>query len=186
MSSGHNVPMAPPTPIPLGFVGAGVTLVADGKYHEVVRRLARGSRRRFLANVFIVDPTPGRDPELNVDSLLSDLGFAARRGVDVRLLIGGSRSNMEIAEATVMAYWRARQHGIPTRLIAFKRDQSSHVKIVISDSSILTGSHNWSGGAFSNAQTQDSVLIDSADAAVFFASHFAREWKVAARKGDNV
>jgi phosphatidylserine/phosphatidylglycerophosphate/cardiolipin synthase-like enzyme len=112
--------------------------------------------------------------------------IALQRGVDVRLLIGGSRSNVQIAEATIMANWRARQIGIPTRLISFKPKLSSHVKIVISDALTLAGSHNWSGGAFSGMQVQDSLLIDSADAAGFFASRFDRQWKAAKRQGDYV
>ena len=171
---------------PYGFSDALVSVVADGEYHDVVQRLARRSRWRFVANVFIVDPTPGRDPLLKVDGILWDMSLAFLRGVDVRLMIGGSRSNRQIAEATIMAHWRARQLGIPTRLLAFHPKLSSHSKVVVSDTVTLAGSHNWSGGAFSGSQVQDSILITSADAAAFFASRFDRQWGAAKRPSHHV
>src|SRR5437016_6490129 len=137
--------------VPCGIAEANVTLIADGEYYDTVQHLVRRCKGRFFANVFIVDPTPGRDPMLKVDTLLADMRLALQRGVDARLIIGGSRSNVQIAEATIMANWRARQLGVPTRLIAFKPRLSSHAKVVVSDTLTLAGSHNGSGGAFHGA-----------------------------------
>jgi phosphatidylserine/phosphatidylglycerophosphate/cardiolipin synthase-like enzyme len=162
-----------------GIEDAKVALISDADYRRVVQHLARTSGERFLANIFIVDPTPGRDSNLKVDSLLVELQGAAERGVDVRLLIGGSSSNTQIAEATIMAHWRAKQLGIESKLIAFNPGASSHMKIVVSDDAVLSGSHNWSGGAFSGSQVQDSILILSADAAALFSSQFEKDWKAA-------
>lgn len=172
--------------LPDGVEGASVALVADAHYHSVVRHLAGISTSRFLANIFIVDPTPARDPDLNVDSLLIELRCAAQRGVDVRLLIGGSRTNPLISEVTVMAQWRSQQLGLSSRLVSLLPNTSSHVKMVVADDYVLSGSHNWSGGAFSSLQVQDSILIVSPDAASYLATRFEKNWRAAVRDNRHV
>jgi phosphatidylserine/phosphatidylglycerophosphate/cardiolipin synthase-like enzyme len=159
-----------------GVLGANVYSVYDGGYFDITRFLIQGANERCYTNVFIVDPTPGRDPNLRVDDLLRQLRLAHLRGVDVRLIIGGSRKNASIAEATLMAYGRARQLRIPAKLLALRRKRSSHSKIFIADDSLLIGSHNWSGGAFGEGQTQDSVVVESDGLAAYLAAQFCALW----------
>jgi phosphatidylserine/phosphatidylglycerophosphate/cardiolipin synthase-like enzyme len=167
--------------IAIGVEGAQVRLVADGAYYQEARRLMTAARSRLLCSLFIVDLATDRDPEQKVNSLLYELSAARWRGVDARLLVGGSRDNVDIAELGLSAVLRAAQVGLPCRLLAVQDVRGSHVKLVIADDWVLTGSHNWSGGAFTG-QLQDSVLVRSADLAAYLGVAFERGWRRAGRR----
>lgn len=155
--------------------GGEVRLVRDTDYGPEVLRLVRGARERCWCSLFIVDLHPGRDPELAVPGVLRELAVATWRGVDARLLLGGSRSNLAIAHAVTTTLMVARHLGIPSRGLA--RDQrGSHVKLVVADDWVLTGSHNWSPGSF-GGETQDSVAVRSADLASGLAALFRGQWR---------
>jgi phosphatidylserine/phosphatidylglycerophosphate/cardiolipin synthase-like enzyme len=166
-------------PIPLGVSGGRASLVFDEAYFARIQSLIAGAKRTCLCSLFIVDPSPLRDRHLIVDSLLRDLAGAHWRGIDVRLLIGGSRDNIDIAEASDLARARALQLGIPCRWATSRPIRGSHAKYVIVDDTILLGSHNWSPGAFTD-QTQDSVVLESADLATFLTRLFDGQWVAAA------
>jgi phosphatidylserine/phosphatidylglycerophosphate/cardiolipin synthase-like enzyme len=156
---------------------ARVSAVPDEQYGPVCRDLIRAARRRCLCSVFIVDTWPWRDNDLVIDALLIDLASTAWRGADVRLLIGGSRSNLQLAEVAAAARARARELGIACRwLTSVPGRRGSHVKLVIADDDVLTGSHNWSSGAF-EGQTQDSVHVRSAALAAYLADTFEQQWR---------
>jgi hypothetical protein len=162
---------------PVAVSGGSVRLVADGEYLPTLLSLVGSVSWRCLCSIFLVDLAPARDPSLLVDSVLFDLQEARWRGVDVRLLIGGSRTNFEIAELSELARARTLQLGIPCRWLTSRNVRGSHSKLVIADRRVLTGSHNWSPGAFGDEQTQDSLLIDSPDLAAYLASEFRRQWR---------
>lgn len=65
------------------------------------------------------------------------------------------------------------------RLLAARPRRGSHVKLVIADERVLTGSQNWSHGAFFE-QTQDALLLDSAALAAQLGVLFAGQWQRAA------
>jgi phosphatidylserine/phosphatidylglycerophosphate/cardiolipin synthase-like enzyme len=165
-------------PIPLGVTGARVQLLSDQGYLPALTALVDTSVHRCLCSMFIVDVSPLRDRALKVDSLLSALAAARWRGVDVRLLIGGSRDNLDIAETADVARARAGELGIPARWTTSAPRRGTHVKLVVVDDSVLTGSHNWSGGAF-GSQVQDSLVVASPDLAAYLASLFERQWAAA-------
>lgn len=155
---------------------ARVAAVPDEQYGPVCRNLVRGARYRCLCSVFIVDTWPWRDNDLVIDALLIDLASTAWRGADVRLLLGGSRSNLRLAEVAAAARARARELGISCRwLTSVAGRRGSHVKLVIADDDVLTGSHNWSSGAF-DGQVQDSVHVRSAALAAYLAAMFEEQW----------
>lgn len=161
--------------IPVGVLDARARLVADDEYLPQIRALVAGARQTCLCSMFIVDLTPRVHGRPIVDSVLADLAEARWRGVDVRLLIGGSRDNTEIAETADVARARALQFGIPVRWVTSHPRRGTHAKLVIVDDFVLTGSHNWSAGAFTN-QTQDSVLVASKDLALYLTAMFERSW----------
>ena len=164
---------------PIGVHGASCALVADQHYAEIVSRLIHSAEHYCLCCLFIVDPDPLDDLELRVDRVLLDLASAVWRGVDARLLIGGSRENWRIRDATLVAHQRARQYGIDSRLMAPNTEQRSiHDKWLVVDDDVLLGSHNWSGGAFSG-QVQDSVLVRNTDLAAYFVHRFEQRWPLA-------
>jgi phosphatidylserine/phosphatidylglycerophosphate/cardiolipin synthase-like enzyme len=112
-----------------------------------------------------------------VGEIIDDLEEAKWRGVDVRVLIGGSRSTFAIAEAAAIAHDHLSARAIPNRwLTSTKGERGSHAKTVVADESVLLGSHNWSPGAFHN-QTQDSIRIVSPSLAEYFAERFERQWR---------
>lgn len=164
---------------PIGVTAARVALVADAAYPAVVRDLIQSASRWCLASVFIVDVNAHRDPELKVAQVLRDLAEAQWRGVETRLLIGGSRENLAIAEACSIARDHVVSLGLDCRMLADSDVRGSHCKFLVADDAVLTGSHNWSRSAFSG-ETQDSTLIQSAGAAAYFLDLFEQQWSRAA------
>jgi len=162
------------------FSNPGVTSIQDGDYYQTVLGLIRNSVNHCLCSVFIIDHALNEDADVRVDRVLLELAGAAWRGVDTRLLIGGSRNNPKIRGATLLAKARADELGVETRLAAFSKHNSNHLKLVIGDNYILTGSHNWSRGMFGD-QTQDSVLLESSALAAAMCAYFQQEWLKAKR-----
>jgi len=120
--------------------------------------------------------SPERDRELLVDSILLEIAKAIWRGVDVRLLIGGSRSTFEIAKLSDAARNRALSLGIPCRLLESHKIRGSHVKLVIADDLVLLGSHNFSHNDLIDV-TQDSLLIKSDSCSAYLSTLFEDQWK---------
>ncbi|MGB5819760.1 MAG: phospholipase D-like domain-containing protein [Saonia sp.] len=150
--------------------------IIDGDYYESVLRAIRSSQHICYCSLFIVDYHLEEDRDLIVDTLLTEMSNADWRGVDTRLIIGGSRTNQQILDATLLAWARAKELGINVRLAAVAKNNNSHVKLAIIDDIVITGSHNWSEGMFGE-QTQDSVLLRGTDLAVHLIDYFENHWK---------
>lgn len=164
--------------IPTAVAPARAHLVSDGEYNPALLGLLDSARMRLLCSLFIVDITATPNGGLMVDDLLMHLADARWRGVDVRLLVGGSRDNIALAEAADAARARARALGIDCRWLSSRNVRGSHAKLVIADDTVLTGSHNWSAGALSGEhQTQDSVMVASRDLAAVLAQRFEAQWQ---------
>jgi phosphatidylserine/phosphatidylglycerophosphate/cardiolipin synthase-like enzyme len=166
--------------IAIGVLGGQAGLVPDNRYAEVARWLCQHAQQRIYASVFIVDvSSSGHQASARaVLDLLQDMRDAVRRGVDVRLAVGGSRNNPDIADSAEGGVVHARRLGIPSKMLSLYSDQSSHKKLLVVDDRVLIGSHNWSEGAFSD-QTQDSVLVENAALASWLADELAAEWRAA-------
>jgi phosphatidylserine/phosphatidylglycerophosphate/cardiolipin synthase-like enzyme len=162
--------------IALGVRRPAVASVADSTYSDVVLQLIRSAHRRCLCSLFIVDIDPRHDRDLKVFALLKELQAAGWRGVDVRLLIGGSRTNLEIAESANAARDVAASLAIRTRWLTSRPNRGSHAKMVVVDDRLILGSHNWSGGAFAD-QRQDSIALESPGLAEYLAAVFERQWQ---------
>lgn len=160
----------------VGVKQARVRLLPDNSYRPALNSAVQNAFRRVLCSIFIVDVSPGRDRTLMVDSLLVELGAAKWRGADVRLLIGGSRTNFDIAQLAVAARTRAQSLRIPCRALMALPVRGSHSKMVITDDTVFLGSHNWSPGAFSN-QVQDSISIESKALSAVLSDLFEMQWK---------
>jgi len=169
----------------VGVLGAKITLVSDSSYATVVRKLIAASRHVCFCNLFIVDLRPRSDEELAIHSLLIDLAAATWRGVDVRLLVGGSRSNLDMALTAELARTVAGVMKIPCRWLTCHPTRGSHSKWVVGDDWVLIGSHNWSSGAFAG-QTQDSVLVRSDALAAYLGSKFESLWMRAGGGNEDV
>lgn len=169
----------------IGTAGGEAALVHDEDYGPVAASLIARARHYCLAMVFIVDPDPVEDDDLLVDGLLRDMAAAAWRGVDARLVIGGSRTTGDITDATLLGRARARMLGLPCRLVAAREQPSNHTKCLVSDGHVLLGSHNWSPGALTG-QRQDSVLIADNALAAHYLTAVLTQWETAAAEGFDV
>jgi phosphatidylserine/phosphatidylglycerophosphate/cardiolipin synthase-like enzyme len=155
-----------------------VSRVSDGSYFPVAMELIRRAHRRCLVSMFIVDYDMLADPMARIDRLLVALITARWRGAEVKILVGGSRENGPILESAVLAVARAQQLGLDVRLAASVAGNNSHVKLLIADDLVLSGSHNWSRGIF-GSETQDSVLFDDGKMSALLASYFSEQWYTA-------
>lgn len=149
-------------------------MVHDQEYPDVLSGMIARAKYRVWASLFIVDINPQGDPGLRVLNIFHELSAARWRGVDVRLVISGSRDNLAIAEATASAVLLAEQFKIPTTWLAAVPRRGSHSKFVIADDEVLLGSQNWSPSAFL-ASTQDSVWSESAALAAYLGGIFAEQ-----------
>jgi len=155
--------------------GATCELLVDEQYSQALRHSIQSAQRRCLCTIFIID-LKSRCPANCVADVIDDLEAAHWRGVDVRVLIGGSRSSFEIGEAAAIAFEHLAARCIPSRwLTSDKSARGNHAKAVIADETVLLGSHNWSPGSF-HKDTQDSVCITSAPLAEYFAGLFESSW----------
>jgi phosphatidylserine/phosphatidylglycerophosphate/cardiolipin synthase-like enzyme len=168
--------MPPDGPPPTPCAAADVALVHDAGYVDAVLGMAGRASERLWCSLFIVDPAPMHDRDLRVLGILEALAVARWRGVDVRLLLGGSRTNLDIAAATAGASAVAQRLGVPTRWLTRRPRRGSHVKCVVADDEALTGSHNWSPGALSG-QVQDSIWLRSPELVAVIADRLADQWE---------
>lgn len=158
------------------FLDAMCELVVDDLYRDVLRREIQSAVRRCLVTMFIIDLKSHCITNCVVE-VIDDLEEAKWRGVDVRVLIGGSRSTFAIAEAAAIAQDHLSSRAIPNRwMTSTKGERGSHAKMVVIDETVLLGSHNWSPGAF-YSDTQDSIRIVSKSLAEYFAVEFERGWR---------
>jgi phosphatidylserine/phosphatidylglycerophosphate/cardiolipin synthase-like enzyme len=158
----------------LGVLDADVALVSDGEYQTVVTGMARRARHRVWASLFMLDlATP--DPKLRVLGVLQELAAARWRGVDVRLLIGGSRDNLQMAESSATALAMAKRLELTTRWMTSRDARGTHAKFVVADDEVLLGSHNWSLSAFA-LSAQDSVWLRSPELAAYLSDAFVSQW----------
>jgi len=169
----------------VGVAPAGVALVSDADYAATATTFIRSAVHYCHCMLFIVDTDPAEDGNLLVDGLLHELAALAWQGTDTRLLIGGSRDNTRIRDVCLASRARAQSLGVPTRLVAATAQRSVHTKMLVSDTRCLLGSHNWSPGAL-GGQRQDSVFVENAELAAYFASRFQERWATGQEDGFNV
>jgi len=156
--------------------GVRVQLLSGARYRDATIAAIRSSVLRCWCSLFIIDLTTSFGMPLTVDPVIEELERAVRRRVDVRLVIGGSRTSLEIAELADAARAFCRSHEVPCRWLTSKDVRGSHAKIVIADALSIVGSHNWSPGAFGGEQVQDSLLIRSGVLSVQLSGLFMQQW----------
>jgi phosphatidylserine/phosphatidylglycerophosphate/cardiolipin synthase-like enzyme len=158
----------------VGVLDARVALVSDRRYARIAAEMIERARRRVWASIFLVD-FAHPDPGLTVLNVLHEMAAARWRGADTRLLIGGSRTNVEMAEGSATALAVARRLQLPSRWLTSRATRGSHAKYIVADDEVLMGSHNWSPSAFRHS-TQDSVFVNSPQLAAYLADAFAAQW----------
>ena len=157
---------------------AGPWLIPDRDYLSFVGRLFAGAERRCLASLFLVDGAPWRDREFVMDGILVALAEASWRGVDARLLVGGSRSSAMMLQVAEAARKRARILRVPCRWLTSIPKLAGHAKVVIADNHVLVGSHNWSSRPFER-EAPDSVCVSSVSLSHLLDKRFRQQWQTA-------
>lgn len=157
-----------------------VAALTDSAYYSTLKGLVPRTHSRLWCSLFIVDLTWSLGMDNAVLDVILDLREASWRGVDTRLLVGGSRTNGTIAERSALARDFCVNVGVPCRWLTSRQLRGSHAKVVVADDACIVGSHNWSNGAF-HSQTQDSVLVYSAALADRLGRTFERRWEEADR-----
>lgn len=162
--------------LPIGVDAPKVALIYDNKYYITLQNIIAKSNRICLASVFIVElKSGGFDRDLKVYQILKLLREAQWRGVEVKLIIGGSRDNLLIAQSSEVARYITLSMGIDCKWLTSVDLRGSHSKVVIADDFVLSGSHNWSASAFIN-QIQDSILVESPALSSYCQDIFYNQW----------
>jgi phosphatidylserine/phosphatidylglycerophosphate/cardiolipin synthase-like enzyme len=125
-------------------------------YHTTAIRLIEGARTRVTVAVFVMR----LDDDGPVEHLLRALSAAARRGVDVRVVLDRGRdwrtgeSDLKHQEAGEQLV----RSGV--RVVLDEDERTTHAKVlVIDDRHVVVGSHNWTRSALV-ANREWSLLID--------------------------
>lgn len=159
------------------FETRSALLLADGDYLPYTSSRIRHAVKRVWASIFIIDVRTHRDRDRDVRGLLAELVAADRRGVDVRLVIGRPRDASSIYLANITTYhFLSKFKRLPVRVYRPAERDLHHSKyVVVDDSLVISGSHNWTHDAF-NDNVELSVAVESVDLNGQLADEFARNW----------
>ncbi|HPP77719.1 phospholipase D-like domain-containing protein [Methanospirillum sp.] len=168
-----------PVFVPVSFTGASVTPVFSPDTSILVADLINTSRSRvWIQQAYIKEyPKNGTNP------FLAAAIDAARRGVDVRILLDGYYYNIEGEqdndEMVTSLKTLAAQENIPLQAEILYPEKAGllkvHTKGVIADDQVLISSMNWNeNSACFNREA--GVIIRSSEAASYFASVFLTDW----------
>lgn len=162
------------------FAAEEVVVLHDRDYVLWLVERLRTARSRILAVQFIADVRPQVDDGREVRAVAELLARAAWRGLDVRLVLSRFVGADAVAEPNrVLARWLA-PRGVGTRLYK-PRDSSRRANVhskfvVIDDHWVVTGSHNWTPGAFRENHEQ-SIAVRSTEVAARLRSTFEGYWE---------
>jgi phosphatidylserine/phosphatidylglycerophosphate/cardiolipin synthase-like enzyme len=152
---------------------ASAALVFDGEYVAAAGDAIRNSRERAYCSMFLIDPV---DPSGRVDQLLDALGDAAWRGVDTRVVIAGAREIVDMVLLSASALSVLNSLSVPCRWLTSMPERGSHAKILVADNTCFVGSHNWTSGAMSGKQRQESLVVVSPTAATILSATVLEQW----------
>lgn len=127
-------------------------------YHTTAIRLIDGARSRVTVAVFVMR----LDEDGPVEQLLRALSAAARRGVEVRVVLDRGR-DWRTGQADAKhqeAGERLVRSGV--KVVLDEDERTTHAKVlVVDDRHVVVGSHNWTRSALTTNR-EWSVLVDDA------------------------
>lgn len=158
-----------------GFEVEQAIALKNADYPAYLGAVVREARSRIWAVNFFVNPCVAQDDHYEVRDLLTELGYAQWRGVDVRLLVTRSETPViRIANETTVSFLR--HLNVAARFYSGRGRTSTHSKyLVIDDNLIVLGSHNWSPDAF-RLNDEDSVAATSGPLCTWLADEFSGLW----------
>jgi hypothetical protein len=155
---------------------AGPWLIPDRDYLGFIERLFASAERRCLASLFVVGSAPWGDRRALMEGLLRELAEARWRGIDARLLVGGSPENVMSAELAREAERRANVLRVPCRWLTRTPQLANHARVVIADDHVLVGTHGWLERTATDG-AKDSVCVTSTSLARQLADRFNTQWR---------
>jgi hypothetical protein len=152
---------------------AGVGVVRNAAYLDLVLELIEASRQRAWVEVFFFTSAAGGPGE----QLLAALAGARGRGVDTRLIVDTDlvEDVHQANRINEQSLKRLRASKIPFRLDP--AGTTSHGKtLVVDDSQLITGTHNWTTRAIFELD-ETSLYLESTTLAARAAERFAQLWR---------
>jgi phosphatidylserine/phosphatidylglycerophosphate/cardiolipin synthase-like enzyme len=158
-----------------------ITLVRDRQYAALLEARLESARGRVWAHLFSVNPRVTEDSSLVVRSALQRLVRVARRGVDVRVLVGGNGRGLQGGPpGNDEAVGILGALGAEARVYEGPGPTGSHAKyVLVDDDFALVGSHHWSPRAL-GIGGDTSVGVTSPALNFELARRFVDAWRLAA------
>jgi phosphatidylserine/phosphatidylglycerophosphate/cardiolipin synthase-like enzyme len=128
-----------------------------------LRAVIEGARQRLFITVPYVHPEV---PAVAV--LLEAVATAAACGADVRLLLGERPQPRDAG--------RLRGAGFPIRRMDPRRNTRGHAKGLVTESTAVVGSANWSAGGLT-LNWEAALVARQPEAARYFGDAFLRDWE---------
>lgn len=155
-----------------------VVPLRDKDYYWFVLEQIRSAKKRIWASIFLIDVYRSSDPFLEVRTLVKELAYAKKRGVNVRLITGRSTRNPIIREMNMITRTFMRTKGLTVRYYRDAPKPRIHDKFVIFDDDLFVlGSHNWMSDGF-NESAEDSVAVYSLGLTKRLEQEFLSTWEV--------
>jgi phosphatidylserine/phosphatidylglycerophosphate/cardiolipin synthase-like enzyme len=160
-----GVPRPAAAPLRVDVDEARLRLVVGGaEVAALLGVLVGAASRRLLVTVPYVHMRVA-----SVGTLVAGLALAARRGVEVRLLLGGvpPAGDASLLRATPLS----------VRVMDPARSTTGHAKGLVADGTVVLGSANWSGAGL-GGNREAALVVDDGRAAGWFAAALERDWRV--------
>lgn len=160
------------------FAPARVSLLKDSTYFDALIESIRSAQKSIWAHVFSFNLRPADDGELIVRSVARALGDAVSRGVQVRILLGGTAGKpLTLPAGNILAQRLLAGLGVECRTFRGADRDSSHAKYLLIDGhTLVCGSHNWSPRALSRG-VDTAVAVRSRTVAAAAGLLFKAAWK---------
>ena len=143
--------------------------VVDRDYSSTAKKLIQEAEKSICISMFVMKR--GKKPNNFVNLLIEELKTAAKRGIQIRILLENKEENRSTVDFL---------RGDYIRNIEIKFDspqKTTHNKIVIIDEdTILIGSTNWTEKSIGHAN-EANVVIKDKEVTEYFQEYFDRLWK---------
>ena len=149
-------------------------LLKDGQYVDAAVQAMQAARIRLHCSMFLVE---GSDSSGHVTRLLDSAADAHWRGVETRVVLAEEREVLDMVLMSVGARAVLDSLGVPTRWLTAAPVRGSHAKILVADDTSIVGSHNWTEGAMSGDQRQESLMLDSSGIATQLSAVVLAQWR---------
>lgn len=153
------------------YKGATVTFLESQKYYPELVKKIRGAKREIEMGMYLFKTTKNRKNYAN--QLVKELGRAAKRGVNVNILLDQSDFNLGINKANRTTAKKLRRYK-NIKLCFDSPKVQSHLKLIVVDKKwTFLGSHNLSFSAL-KYNHEFSVLVKSKPFAKKASKHLSR------------